>query len=287
MTETAAVQPAMTPRRARRQAVDRHPRVQRGGRTSAASTSASATCSTPIGLRLGDHLRASTRPPTPPRSVILALREQRPAGQDAALLAPLRPARGDARRAWRPRHGDAVVVIDCDLQDPPELIADMVAPLARGLRRRLRPAPHARGRDAAQAHRRRARLPRDQARRRGGDPAEHRRLPADEPARRRPRRRARRGARLPARARRASSASGRRACSTTATRAPPATSKYNRFSGSLVIGLNGDRRLLALSAAPDLAGRDRALGVRVPARDRLPRAQARRRRRSRSATRRS
>ena len=83
------------------------------------------------------------------------------------------------------------------------------------------------------------RLPRHQAHRRRRDPAEHRRLPADEPARRRQRRRARRGARLPARARRARRLPRRPPCSTTATRARPATSKYNRFFGSLVIGLNG------------------------------------------------
>ena len=44
------------------------------------------------------------------------LRFSRRFGQPAATLAGLRP-----------RTGDAVVVIDCDLQDPPELIAEMVA----------------------------------------------------------------------------------------------------------------------------------------------------------------
>ena len=135
--------------------------------------------------------------------------------------------------------GDAVVVIDCDLQDPPELIADMVARWRRGLRGRLRPAPHARRRDAGQARRLGGRLPRDQAHLRRRDPRQHGRLPADEPARGRQRGRAARGARLPARARRARRLPPDRRCSTTATRARPATGKYNRFFGSLVIGMNG------------------------------------------------
>ena len=72
--------------------------------------------------------------------------------------------------------------------------------------------------------------------------------------------------RLPARARRLWSASARRACSTTATRAPPATGKYNRFFGSLVIGMNG---IVGFSRYPlhlISRGRHRLLGVRVPAR---------------------
>ena len=44
------------------------------------------------------------------------LRFSRRFGQPAATLAGMEAAAGDA-----------VVVIDCDLQDPPELIADMVA----------------------------------------------------------------------------------------------------------------------------------------------------------------
>ncbi len=62
------------------------------------------------------------------------LRFSRRFGQPMATLAGMEAA-----------VGDAVVVIDCDLQDPPELIEEMVDPLARGLRRRLRPAPHAGG----------------------------------------------------------------------------------------------------------------------------------------------
>ena len=41
--------------------------------------------------------------------------------------------------------GDAVVLIDADLQDPPELIADFVREVARGIRGRLRPAATSRG----------------------------------------------------------------------------------------------------------------------------------------------
>ena len=41
--------------------------------------------------------------------------------------------------------GDAVIVIDADLQDPPEVIPDLVAAWRRGLRHGLRPAPRADG----------------------------------------------------------------------------------------------------------------------------------------------
>ena len=101
------------------------------------------------------------------------LRFSRRFGQPMATLAGMEAA-----------VGDAVVVIDCDLQDPPELIPDLVAALARRTRRRLRPAPHARRRDAAEAHRLGARLPADRTNRRSRDSAEHRGLPPDEPARR-------------------------------------------------------------------------------------------------------
>src|SRR3954451_10975429 len=49
------------------------------------------------------------------------LRFSRRFGQPAATLAGMEAA-----------DGDAVVVIDCDLQDPPELIADMVARFNEG-----------------------------------------------------------------------------------------------------------------------------------------------------------
>ena len=59
--------------------------------------------------------------------------------------------------------GDAVVLLDGDLQDPPELIPEFVAQLAGGLRRRLRRARQARG-DAVHADRLQGLLPRLHAR---------------------------------------------------------------------------------------------------------------------------
>ena len=94
---------------------------------------------------------------------ILALRERDPRvkllrfsrrfGQPVATLAGLEAA-----------SGDAVVVIDCDLQDPPELIAEMVERWREGYdvvyaQRRTRE-----GETLAKRDRRRRRLPRDQAR---------------------------------------------------------------------------------------------------------------------------
>ena len=140
--------------------------------------------------------------------LILALRERDPRvkmlrfsrrfGQPAATLAGLEAATGDA-----------VVVIDCDLQDPPELIAEMSRAGARATTSSTRQRRTREGETLPKRIVAARRLPRDQAHRRGRDPAEHRRLPAHEPARGRPRRRARRGARLPARPRRRSSASAR------------------------------------------------------------------------------
>ena len=52
--------------------------------------------------------------------------------------------------------GDAVIVIDADLQDPPEVIPAAGRRLARRLRHGLRPAPPSRGRKLAEeGHRRR------------------------------------------------------------------------------------------------------------------------------------
>ena len=51
--------------------------------------------------------------------------------------------------------GDAVVLMDGDLQDPPELIGAFVEQMARGLRRGLRDAPHAQRRKPFQAVNRR------------------------------------------------------------------------------------------------------------------------------------
>ena len=58
--------------------------------------------------------------------LILRAARARPAREDAAFLAPLRAADGDDCRL-EAASGDAVVVIDCDLQDPPELIPELVA----------------------------------------------------------------------------------------------------------------------------------------------------------------
>ncbi len=76
---------------------------------------------------------------------------------DAASAARARP-RGSrwstcraisARRSPSPpasimRSGEAVIVIDADLQDPPEVIPELVAAWRDGVRRRLRAAPAAR-----------------------------------------------------------------------------------------------------------------------------------------------
>ena len=99
------------------------------------------------------------------------MRLSRRFGQPAATIAGLRMS-----------SGDAVVVIDCDLQDPPELIGEMIDSWHEGFdvvyaQRRSRA-----GETAAQADRRRARLPGDPQGVRGRHPREHRRLPPDEPA---------------------------------------------------------------------------------------------------------
>ena len=90
------------------------------------------------------------------------LRFSRRFGQPAATLAGLEAA-----------PGDAVVVIDCDLQDPPELIPAMVECWREGsdvvyAQRRTRE-----GETLRQAHRLGRRLPRDQPHRRGRHPGQH------------------------------------------------------------------------------------------------------------------
>ena len=70
--------------------------------------------------------------------------------------------------------GDAAVVIDCDLQDPPELIPDMIERWNEGFdvvyaQRRTRA-----GETLAQADRGVGRLQGHQPDRRGRNPAEHR-----------------------------------------------------------------------------------------------------------------
>ena len=133
--------------------------------------------------------------------------------------------------------GDAVVVIDCDLQDPPELIAEMVARWQEGYEvvyaqrrtRRARRWPSASSPRSAT---------RDQAHRRRGDPGEHRRFPAHEPARR--------GDVVALREehgflRGLVALVGFKQTSVLYDRDPRAggEGKYNRFLGSLVIGMNG------------------------------------------------
>ncbi len=167
------------------------------------------------------------------------LRFSRRFGQPAATLAgseaagrrgrrhrlrPAGPARADRRHVARWREGYDVVYA---------------------------PAPHARGRDAAQADRRGARLPRHQARRRRRDPAQHRRLPADVPAR------GRRGLALDEAhgfLRGLVALVGFRQTAVLYDRDPRAAGdgKYNRFLGSLRDRAQRDRRLLALPAARHL-----------------------------------
>ena len=79
-----------------------------------------------------------------PRVKVVAL--SRNFGHQPALTAGLEHARGDV-----------IVMLDGDLQDPPEVIPEMLDALARGGRRRLRRAPAAAGGDGLQA-RHRARL---------------------------------------------------------------------------------------------------------------------------------
>ena len=77
--------------------------------------------------------------------------------------------------------GDAVIVMDADLQDPPEVVARSDRQVERGLRDRLCPAHQARGRDAVQALDGQAVLPGAGAADLGRHPARRRRFPADRP----------------------------------------------------------------------------------------------------------
>ena len=82
--------------------------------------------------------------------------------------------------------GDAVVLMDGDLQDPPELIAAFVAQVARGLRRRLRGPPYAQRREPrSNSLTAGFVLSHDQAPDESVDSGRYRRFSFDEPARRR------------------------------------------------------------------------------------------------------
>ena len=72
--------------------------------------------------------------------------------------------------------GDAVIVIDADLQDPPEVIPRAGRRLARRLRHGLRPAPPSRGRKLAEEGHRRRVLSGDAPGRRGAAAVECRGL---------------------------------------------------------------------------------------------------------------
>ena len=191
--------------------------------------------------------------PSPDRTeeLILELRGTRSPGEDAPLLASIRAADGDAGRARggqrRRGRGDR-------LRPPGSARAhpDDDRALGGGIRRRVRAAPDARRRDAAQADRGVGGLQGDQPDRRGRHPAEHRRLQADEPAGDRQRRRAEGGTRLPARAGRV------RRLSPDERPLRPLPARRRREQVQPDDGLAADRAqrrggLLALSAAADLA----------------------------------
>ena len=117
---------------------------------------------------------SSTTAPATARRRPRRARRRRPAGagghlsrnfgHQTALTAGLDHARGDA-----------VVMIDADLQDPPEVIPDDARPVARGRRRRLRRARAPRPGRRASSWRRRSLLPpvlaarADRAERNAGD----------------------------------------------------------------------------------------------------------------------
>ena len=79
--------------------------------------------------------------------------------------------------------GARILIIDADLQDPPELLPDMMALHGPGRRGRLRPARQPRGRDLVQAHDRRPVLPAAGAARGDRHSARQRRFPPDQPPR--------------------------------------------------------------------------------------------------------
>ena len=118
----------------------------------------------------GPHRGADPRAaPRDPR--VKMLRFSRRFGQPMATIAGLEAA-----------SGDATVVIDCDLQDPPELIPELVARWREGYdvvyaQRRTRAGETLPKRIIADMGYRVI-----SAHRRGRHPAQHRRLPPDEPS---------------------------------------------------------------------------------------------------------
>ena len=156
------------------------------------------------------------------------LRFSRRFGQPMATLAGMEAA-----------SGDATVVIDCDLQDPPELIAELVARWREGYdvvyaQRRTRAGETLPKRIvSALGYRVIARIAEVEI------PPEHRRLPPDEPACGRQRGRAEGGSRVPARTGRSRWVPPDERALRPRSRAPAGTSKYNKFWGSLAIGFNG------------------------------------------------
>ena len=178
--------------------------------------------------------------PSPDRTEerILALRERDPRvkmlrfsrrfGQPMATLAGLEAA-----------SGDVIIVIDCDLQDPPELIPELVARWREGFdvvyaQRRSRTGETLAKRIVAWAgYKVINRIAEVDIPPNTGD------FRLDEPSRGQERRGSEGRPWLPSRAWLVSSAFPRPACRTTVTRAPGAPSKYNQFFGSLAIGLNG------------------------------------------------
>ena len=121
---------------------------------SRASTSASRAALDGLDVRAG---RSSTTARATARGALLAeLARGRRAREGRHAVAQLRPPGGAHAPASTTRRGDVVVMLDGDLQDPPELIPEMLEALARRRRRRLRRARVARGGDALQAARPRA-----------------------------------------------------------------------------------------------------------------------------------
>ncbi len=104
-----------------------------------------------------------------PRIALISL--SRNFGKEIATTAGLDHARGEV-----------VIVIDADLQDPPEVIPELVAAWRQGLRHGLRPQTRSRGRNRAQETDRTRVLPADAPHRSGQTAAGYRRFPPHEPA---------------------------------------------------------------------------------------------------------